>query len=94
MCRLLIASSYKLTVQLTIEEQADERHLPTMTLPKASGLPHSLVSRDRKRSSPVIMDNVSCISPGVGISPALAAFCRALSHAVTLAAYPSGLVCR
>lgn len=76
-----------------LERQAEETRSPTMTLSKASGLPQSLVSKDRKRSSPVLIDNVSCSSAGVGISPALAAFRRAFSHAATFAAYPSGFVC-
>ena len=63
--------------------------LPTITAPKASGLPHSFVVSACNSSSPVLSDSVSGLLPGAGIKPALAAFRKAFSQAETLAAKPS-----
>lgn len=65
-----------------------------MTVPSAKGLPHSLVSKDRRRSSPVLIDSVSRWLPGAGSKPARAALPRASAHAAVLAAKPSGLELR
>ena len=62
-----------------------------MTVPRASGLPSSLVVNACKSSSPVLSDRVSWFLPGAGIGPARAALLRAFSHAETFATNPSGL---
>ena len=68
--------------------------MPTMTAPRASGLPHSLVSNDRRKSSSITNDKVSLLPPSPGIKPASAALLRALIQAVVFAANPSGFELR
>ena len=68
--------------------------LPTMTVPKDSGLPHSFVVSACRSSSPVLRDRVSRLFPGAGISPALAACLSAFSQAEMFAEKPSGLLAR
>lgn len=62
-----------------------------MTVLRANGLPHSLVSKDCSRVSPVLTDNVFRSAPSDGIKPARAALVSATIQAVVFAANPSGL---
>lgn len=66
----------------------------TMTVPNASGRPHSIHSRAVKSSSPVLRSRRSLLSPGVGTRPSRVASARAFCQADTFAAYPSGLTVR
>lgn len=62
-----------------------------MTVLMANGLPHSLVSKDRSRFSPVLTDNIFRSVPSDGSKPARAALVNASIQAVVFAANPSGL---
>jgi len=68
----------------------DQGCIPTMTVPRARGLPHSLVSKSRRRSSPVLSDRVSRPSPCACSKPARAALLSTAIHAAVFAAKPSG----
>ena len=76
---------------LPIRKRGQRQSLPTMTFLSANGLPHSLVSKDRKRLSPVFNKNVSRSGPSHGSKPARAASVSAFIQAVVFAANPSGL---
>ena len=62
-----------------------------MTVLRANGLPSSLVSKDRRRPSPVFTDKVSRSVPTDGSKPARAALVSAFIQAVVFAENPSGL---
>lgn len=65
--------------------------LPTMTVLRANGRPHSLVSNDRKSDSPVSNDSVFRFAPSDVSKPARAASVSASIQALVFAAKPSGL---
>lgn len=65
--------------------------LPTMTVLRANGLPHSLVSNDRKSDSPVSNDSVFRSAPSDDSKPARAASVSASIQVLVFAAKPSGL---
>lgn len=68
--------------------------VPTITVPSASGRPHSFVVRACRSDSPVRRESVSWLLPGAGIRPAAAARLSAVDQAVTFAVKPSGLEVR
>ena len=92
-CRLSTASSCNATSDLDKPLRLWAL-LPTMTVPKDSGLPHSFVVSACRSSSPVLKESVSWLFPGAGISPALAACLSAFSQAEIFAEKPSGLFAR